>query len=72
MCYTQDERLAGATWKVPETVEERKEVVYTRCYSLRNYGRVDKDTVEELMPAFDFNKEVGSLLQQCTHTSLGL
>ncbi|KAJ0793151.1 putative nitric-oxide synthase (NADPH) [Helianthus annuus] len=48
----------------PKTVE--KPVVCARCHSLRNYGRVKDQTVENLLPDFDFDHTVGRRLNSAS------
>lgn len=49
---TQEDPWYGVTWRVPKP-QRSTTVVCTRCYALRNYGKVAADT-ERLMPTFDF------------------
>ncbi|GJR28364.1 GTP-binding protein brassinazole insensitive pale green 2, chloroplastic [Tanacetum coccineum] len=53
-----------------ENGEKRGErpVVCARCHSLRNYGRVKDEKVENLLPDFDFDHTVGRRLNSVTGT----
>ena len=51
---TQEDPWHGVTWRVPKP-QRSTTVVCTRCYALRNYGKVAADT-ERLMPTFDFEQ----------------
>eukprot|EP00242_Pyramimonas_sp_CCMP2087_P010112 CAMPEP_0198205970 /NCGR_PEP_ID=MMETSP1445-20131203/9494_1 /TAXON_ID=36898 /ORGANISM="Pyramimonas sp., Strain CCMP2087" /LENGTH=627 /DNA_ID=CAMNT_0043878475 /DNA_START=46 /DNA_END=1929 /DNA_ORIENTATION=+ len=64
----QDDPMRGSTWRIPKKPEARKDVVCTRCYNLRHYGRISKDgtsAVETLLPSFDFKQQVGVKLLAC-------
>nr|GEV88735.1 GTP-binding protein brassinazole insensitive pale green 2, chloroplastic [Tanacetum cinerariifolium] len=54
-----------------ENGEKRGErpVVCARCHSLRNYGRVKDEKVENLLPDFDFDHTVGRRLNSVTGKS---
>jgi len=41
-------------------------VVCARCHSLRNYGKVKDESVEDLLPDFDFEVTVGARLMKTT------
>ncbi|KAL3679163.1 hypothetical protein R1sor_022119 [Riccia sorocarpa] len=41
-----------------------KPVVCARCHALRNYGKVKDETVENLLPDFDFENVVGDRLRK--------
>ncbi|KAI3786860.1 hypothetical protein L1987_40892 [Smallanthus sonchifolius] len=43
-------------------------VVCAMCHSLRNYGKVKDQTVENLLPGFDFDHTVGRRLNSVTGT----
>ncbi|KAK9058556.1 hypothetical protein SSX86_023398 [Deinandra increscens subsp. villosa] len=43
-------------------------VVCARCHSLRNYGKVKDQTVENLLPDFDFDHTVGRRLNSASGT----
>ncbi|KAK3259263.1 hypothetical protein CYMTET_31733 [Cymbomonas tetramitiformis] len=59
-----------AHWTVPKrSLEEEpleKVVVCDRCHKLRNYGRIEKQHVEALLPSFDFEQVVGERLGELT------
>ncbi|KAI3826556.1 hypothetical protein L1987_00604 [Smallanthus sonchifolius] len=46
----------------------QRPVVCARCHSLRNYGKVKDQTVENLLPDFDFDHTVGRRLNSVTGT----
>lgn len=47
-----------------EEEEEEKVVVCARCHALRNYGKVKDESVENLLPDFDFERVVGARLKK--------
>lgn len=47
-----------------EEGEEEKMVVCARCHALRNYGKVKDESLENLLPDFDFERVVGSRLKK--------
>ncbi|CAM6021015.1 unnamed protein product [Sphagnum balticum] len=44
--------------------DEEKLVVCARCHALRNYGKVKDETLENLLPDFDFERVVGVRLKK--------
>jgi GTPase Era involved in 16S rRNA processing len=44
--------------------EEEKVVVCARCHALRNYGKVKDESLENLLPDFDFERVVGARLKK--------
>ncbi|KAL8262942.1 hypothetical protein R6Q59_024291 [Mikania micrantha] len=50
----------------PKSVE--RPVVCARCHSLRNYGKVKDQTIENLLPDFDFDHTVGRRLNSVSGT----
>ncbi|XP_024982451.1 GTP-binding protein BRASSINAZOLE INSENSITIVE PALE GREEN 2, chloroplastic [Cynara cardunculus var. scolymus] len=54
--------------KNPSPKSPKRPVVCARCHSLRNYGRVRDQTVENLLPDFDFDHTVGKRLNQVSGT----
>ncbi|KAL7616765.1 hypothetical protein Lser_V15G02588 [Lactuca serriola] len=58
-----DETLENPAPKSPE-----RPVVCARCHSLRNYGKVKDQTVENLLPDFDFDHTVGKRLNSVSGT----
>jgi len=58
-----DEELENPTPKSPE-----RPVVCARCHSLRNYGKVKDQAVENLLPDFDFDHTVGRRLNSASGT----
>jgi len=50
----------------PKVVD--RPVVCARCHSLRNYGRVKDQSVENLLPDFDFDHTVGRRLNSVSGT----
>ena len=44
--------------------EEEKVVVCARCHTLRNYGKVKDESMENLLPNFDFERVVGARLKK--------
>ncbi|PWA60579.1 P-loop containing nucleoside triphosphate hydrolases superfamily protein [Artemisia annua] len=56
----------GEKWKLGERGE--RPVVCARCHSLRNYGRVKDEKVENLLPDFDFDHTIGRRLNSVTGT----
>lgn len=52
----------------PNPKSLQKPVVCVRCHSLRNYGRVKDQTVENLLPDFDFDYTVGKRLYSVSGT----
>ncbi|KAL8204693.1 hypothetical protein R6Q57_010316 [Mikania cordata] len=50
----------------PKFVE--RPVVCARCHSLRNYGKVKDQTIENLLPDFDFDHTVGRRLNSVSGT----
>ncbi|XP_061362984.1 GTP-binding protein BRASSINAZOLE INSENSITIVE PALE GREEN 2, chloroplastic isoform X2 [Gastrolobium bilobum] len=53
----EKKRMAREAEKVKEEV-----TVCARCHSLRNYGQVKNQTVENLIPDFDFNRLISTRL----------
>lgn len=50
---------------LPDTLdEEEKLVVCARCHALRNYGKVKDESLENLLPDFDFERAVGAQLKK--------
>ncbi|KAF4355557.1 hypothetical protein G4B88_026843, partial [Cannabis sativa] len=45
-----------------EAIKEKEEVVCARCHSLRNYGQVKNQAVENLIPDFDFDRLISTRL----------
>lgn len=63
------EILGGKNWRKKdgaqgEAEEEEKVVVCARCHALRNYGKVKDESVENLLPDFDFERVVGARLKK--------
>ncbi|KAG0565571.1 hypothetical protein KC19_8G200700 [Ceratodon purpureus] len=48
----------------PAEEDEEKVVVCARCHALRNYGKVKDESVENLLPDFDFERVVGTRLKK--------
>lgn len=47
-----------------EEEDEEKVVVCARCHALRNYGKVKDESLENLLPDFDFERVVGARLKK--------
>ncbi|KAL2613716.1 hypothetical protein R1flu_025408 [Riccia fluitans] len=59
-------RAKREKYKKEKLAEEdsEKPVVCARCHALRNYGKVKDETVENLLPDFDFENVVGDRLRK--------
>ncbi|CAK9189950.1 unnamed protein product [Sphagnum troendelagicum] len=49
---------------IKDEEDEEKLVVCARCHALRNYGKVKDETLENLLPDFDFERVVGVRLKK--------
>ncbi|CAK9169062.1 unnamed protein product [Ilex paraguariensis] len=56
----------GDNLENPNPRLSEKLIVCARCYSLRHHGKVKDPTVENLLPAFDFDYTVGRRLNSIT------
>ncbi|KAI3511686.1 hypothetical protein L1887_18843 [Cichorium endivia] len=54
--------------ETPAPKSPERPVVCARCHSLRNYGKVKDQTVENLLPDFDFDHTVGRRLNSVSGT----
>ncbi|KAI3697002.1 hypothetical protein L6452_29692 [Arctium lappa] len=54
--------------KNPSPKSPERPIVCARCHSLRNYGKVRDQTVENLLPDFDFDHTIGRRLNQVSGT----